>query len=410
MIYLVTATIRPEQFLETEAFWRKQSSKKNEITTKVIVDTESDKKIINNPEICDVYGLKAGGITKPLTKLTKKLVSYIDDEDIIVVMSDDFYPPKNWDKYLINFYKKHKGCLSVKIKGLNDGNRNTIISLPIMDGYTLKRLNGYIYHPAYNHQFSDNELFDNVKYLNLLHIENDESAPFFEHKHWTTSDRQRDEYDNINNKTAVRDRDIYNNRKNMLFETRIKESPVLSILICSLIERKKSLDHLLSILNPQVDNKSVEIKICKDNGELTLSRKRNVLLNNSLGEYICFIDDDDVVSSDYIEEILDSLVVRPDCVGFRGSYYVNGRYSKDFIISMEYDKWGETSKYFERTINHLCPIKRDIIFGICGFDENIRGAGEDADYSKRIIKNIKTQKYIDKSLYAYRFETKNKKY
>jgi hypothetical protein len=408
MIYLITATIRPEQFLETEAFWRKQSSKKNEIITKVIVDTEADKKIINNLEICDVYGLKAGGITKPLTKLTKKLVSHIRDEDIIVVMSDDFYPPKNWDKYLIDFYKKHKGCLSVKIKGLNDGGRNTIVSLPIMDGYTLKRLNGYIYHPAYNHQFSDNELFDNVKYLNLLHIENDKSAPFFEHKHWTTSDRQRDEYDIQMHSVSSKDKKIYTHRKKLSFPERVKIEPILSILICSLQERHEKLQNLLKILDSQIKNKNVEVKICVDNGEFSIPQKRNRLLNSSMGEYICFIDDDDMISNTYIDQILNSLVNKPDCVGIRGCYFYNGTYKKDFVHSIRYKEWGENDIY-ERTPNHLNPIKREYIFAIGGFTESLR-SGEDVDFSKRIYKYLKTEIMVEIPIYQYLFEPINKKY
>lgn len=138
-IYLISATIRPDVYKETLGVWLDRASNKSNIIVYIITDTPEDQKQIDK---CKLYGLPAFGITKPLTKLTLDLVGRVKGDDIIVVMSDDFFPPENWDLYLLSFYKNNIGAVSVKVDGLNDGGRNDIVSIPIVDGYTLKKLNG----------------------------------------------------------------------------------------------------------------------------------------------------------------------------------------------------------------------------------------------------------------------------
>ena len=91
----------------------------------------------------------------------------------------------------------------------------------------------------------------------------------------------------------------------------------LSILICSLREREKSLNKLLEVIEPQRTSE-VEIILDTDNGEVTTGFKRNRLLNAAFGEYISFIDDDDLVSNDYIVKILKAIETSPDCCGMEG--------------------------------------------------------------------------------------------
>jgi glycosyltransferase involved in cell wall biosynthesis len=75
----------------------------------------------------------------------------------------------------------------------------------------------------------------------------------------------------------------------------------LSILICSLPGRIKYLSELLNVLNPQIEGEEIIINIDKYK---TIGAKRNDLLNASKSDYVCFIDDDDMVSEDYLDEIL----------------------------------------------------------------------------------------------------------
>ena len=89
----------------------------------------------------------------------------------------------------------------------------------------------------------------------------------------------------------------------------------LSILICSVEnnERQESLNKLVHELNHQVCSNYaeniVEILVEKDNGTMSVGKKRNVLIDKANGEYICFIDDDDYVAENYLNLILQNLIL-----------------------------------------------------------------------------------------------------
>ena len=81
----------------------------------------------------------------------------------------------------------------------------------------------------------------------------------------------------------------------------------LSILICTLSNRTESLKTLLDELNYQIQSKPVQVLWIGDNKSMSVGEKRNKLLYLADGEYVSFIDDDDMISSTYIDSILDSL-------------------------------------------------------------------------------------------------------
>jgi hypothetical protein len=72
-----------------------------------------------------------------------------------------------------------------------------------------------------------------------------------------------------------------------------------SILIPTIETRAHFLERLLSVLTPQVVD-GVEILIEKDDGESKIGAKRNRLIGRATGDYVCGIDDDDLVTSDYV--------------------------------------------------------------------------------------------------------------
>ena len=186
----------------------------------------------------------------------------------------------------------------------------------------------------------------------------------------------------------------------------------LSILICSLFNRHESLDILLDILDSQKNNQ-VEILIEKDNGTITIGTKRNVLLKRAQGEYVCFIDDDDLVSNDYVSKILEAIKSNPDCCGIEGLIFlrprIRDRYNpkkrlrgqrvqRKFIHSIRYKTWFEEHLVYYRCPNHLNPVKKELALQVmfASLDD-----GEDRDYSIRLLPLLKTETYIKGIIYNY---------
>lgn len=185
----------------------------------------------------------------------------------------------------------------------------------------------------------------------------------------------------------------------------------LSILICTIPERywqfKKLVNHLKGLIKMANASESVEIVYNdKPKGTLTIGGKRNILLNESLGEYVCFIDDDDQVSNDYITEILKAIELNPDCIGFKIHCNMQGKY-ESAASSIKYD-WKENIDGYKyvRSIYHKTPVKREIALKAMFPDKSF---GEDYEYSMRLKPMLKKEVFIEKELYIYNFKYENPK-
>ena len=196
---------------------------------------------------------------------------------------------------------------------------------------------------------------------------------------------------------------VYETFEDSLMEARLpklKSKYRLSILICSIEGRDKVLRRLLNILRPQ-KTKAVEIIVEKDNCEITTGAKRNVLLHRARGEYVAFVDDDDMVADDYVAKILQATKNNPDCVGLEGlmTRVKKGREIKNkFIHSLQYPYWYQEKGVYYRCPNHLNPVKRELALQVGYLDVTVQ---EDLDYSTRLRPLLKTEEYITGTMYFY---------
>lgn len=162
------------------------------------------------------------GVCAPAHKIAKQIVEMKDlpDSDIVVLASDDFIPPEGWDEFLRDSFRSHDGALIV-----NNGNppyRGPVVDLPIMTVVCLRKLNGIIYHPEYYHNYADNELWDVLHELKLVKNLRGTSTPVFQHEHWRTKHRERDEVDDRTQAHAEDDRLTYERRKVLPVSERLK--------------------------------------------------------------------------------------------------------------------------------------------------------------------------------------------
>ena len=184
----------------------------------------------------------------------------------------------------------------------------------------------------------------------------------------------------------------------------INSNKKLSILIPSLNRRKHYLDRLMSILDPQ-KNELIEILVNIDDGEKSIGTKRNELLLNATGDYVAFVDDDDVVESYYVEKILDAIENDPDVVGMHLLHIEDGELKGLTYHSLKYDHWWDEQnkdnpqlRNYYRNPNHLNPIKREYALAV-GFPEI--NFAEDKYYSQNILKYLKKECYIEQPIYQY---------
>ncbi len=186
----------------------------------------------------------------------------------------------------------------------------------------------------------------------------------------------------------------------------------LSILICTVDGRETQFNLLRHHLQTQINEfgrqKEVQILSKKDNKEISVGAKRQLLLEDAIGECIVFIDDDDMVPYFYVEKILEAINLNPDCIGFK--IECKGTPGKTASASNKWDDWAENVGGFDyvRTIYHKNPVKREHALAI-GFKD--MRFGEDYDYSKRLKESglLKEEVFIDEVMYEYRYKYEDPK-
>lgn len=182
----------------------------------------------------------------------------------------------------------------------------------------------------------------------------------------------------------------------------------LSILICSIESRSKLLERLLDVLKPQIVE-GVKIDVSTDNGQKSIGQKRNELLQNAIGEYVCFIDDDDLVSDNYVKLLMKGIDLGVDCCSLKGIITENSMNPLVFEHSIKYEKYKTNPDSYpiryERFPNHLNCIRSGIAKQFKFPEKN---HGEDTDWATQIKRSglIETEHYIDQIIYYYQYMSK----
>ena len=190
----------------------------------------------------------------------------------------------------------------------------------------------------------------------------------------------------------------------------IEKDTILSILIPSTKERSELLNTLYENLKKRIIecDQNVEIIVFTDNKELSIGAKRNQLMEIARGEYVCYFDDDDMPSPNYIQLILKAIESKPDCCSLKGIITWNGQNPEIFEHSIKYKEWRTTTftnPKYERPPNHLNAIKLSIAQRFKFPELN---HGEDSQWSEAIAKSelLQTEAYIEDVLYNYLYTTK----
>ena len=212
-IHMLCATIRPDTFIGNHQRWIKAAKNKVRVKTIVAVNTEAEKRIIEEYDNTIEFRVcgDSMGICKPLYEITKNLE--LEDNEIIIVVCDDVNCIPCWDVYVANLMTNYKKAIFIN-DGLQniDNTVNPPITMPLMNYKVLKSLNKIIYHPTYNHYYADNELYHNLKELGLL-IDKRKDSLIFQHEHYDIGLRERDAIDNmVVDNCGYRDALIYTNR------------------------------------------------------------------------------------------------------------------------------------------------------------------------------------------------------
>lgn len=175
----------------------------------------------------------------------------------------------------------------------------------------------------------------------------------------------------------------------------------LSILIPSIPSRSERLEKIYAKLYEQSEGKDVEILVFIDNKKRSIGLKRDALVQMSLGDYVAFVDDDDDVSDNYIDEMLKGCDSGKDVICFWQRSYIQGVEGiVDFDLSNKNSEF-QAGKTTPRKPYHVCGWRGELARKYRFPDKNY---DEDRQWLIPLWKEAKTQYKIGKILHTYYFD------
>ncbi len=182
------------------------------------------------------------------------------------------------------------------------------------------------------------------------------------------------------------------------------DAPTLTILIATLGQRRDLFGRLLFGLMPQVEAAGGRVKVIAywDNGENDLASKRQALVEACRTDYLCFVDDDDTVTDDYVASVLDALATRPDFVGLWMNVHKDGADHRLAELSLKHDHWFDGPTHYCRDITHENPMRADIARSVDFRDKEI-DEPEDSPWAAKLRAKLAGARevMIDRVLYHY---------
>ena len=146
----------------------------------------------------------------------------------------------------------------------------------------------------------------------------------------------------------------------------------------------------------------VEIIALFDNKKRTIGKKRQEMIDISQGQYITFIDDDDRIAENYIEEIMRAIYENDDvdCIVYEVLCCIEGGLKKHckYSVKFEYGDIKEDGTEWRGKPAHTMVWKSEIVKKHQYSDV---AHGEDIDWVKRAYHDITQEVSIDKVLYYY---------
>ena len=186
----------------------------------------------------------------------------------------------------------------------------------------------------------------------------------------------------------------------------------LSILMCTLPDPFRDGNFLKSItekITLQIKGRSVQFLYLGDNKSMTVGEKRNHLMNMAKGKRVVFVDDDDHVTDDYVDKLLEYCELDFDCVGIGVKFTKDSRH--ETLYDYSYKKNINTRdpqrggiRVYGRMPNHLCLWKKEIAMR-CKFP--VINLGEDHAWAEEQLLKGYTFHKTDHVIYHYDFRPEN---
>lgn len=175
----------------------------------------------------------------------------------------------------------------------------------------------------------------------------------------------------------------------------------LSVLIPCVRSRLPKLKTLYDELEHQINGRPVEVLALLDNKRRSVGLKRDALVQAARGDYVAFVDDDDWISSHYIDALLMAADAWPDVIVFDTLSFINDAPPALGKHSLAHENEPYALPEFRRKPWQMHAWKRDLAQQFHFPDRNY---GEDWAWVSQMIPHAKWElRASDVPLYHYRY-------
>jgi glycosyltransferase involved in cell wall biosynthesis len=184
--------------------------------------------------------------------------------------------------------------------------------------------------------------------------------------------------------------------------------PVLSILTPSIPRRKALAWALIQQVEKEARGKPVEHLVLVDNVKRSIGLKRQALLDAARGEWVTYVDDDDEISDDYVDVILEAVRKAPlesgvDVINFPIRVTINGEQEGVVLPSLahEMEEYRPFPHKTKRKPHELSIWRASLAKKAVYQDTNV---GEDFAWARQLWPLVRRELNLPTVIYHYKFE------
>lgn len=138
-------------------------------------------------------------------------------------------------------------------------------------------------------------------------------------------------------------------------------------------------------------------------GGLSIGKKREALVQKAEGAYLCFLDDDDSIAPNYLQELIALCKKRRDVCTFSNiSKLDNFWMIVDMSLNNPVNEQG-TNGIVKRKPWHICPVKSQYAKLHSFEDINY---GEDWKWFEQVLSHCRTEAHTTSILHQYNYSSK----
>lgn len=174
---------------------------------------------------------------------------------------------------------------------------------------------------------------------------------------------------------------------------------LLSVVVASVPERHHQLQTLYDRTVSSAPS-DVEVLVLTDNRSMSIGRKRQLLNMMASGEYVVHVDDDDTLSLDFVDSLLEAIRSNRgvDVITFLVEVCIDEGSRKPCVYSPSFAENMNFDDHYQRLPNTRCCFRRRL-----ALKEEIpdMAFGEDDAWGRRIAPHIQSHYAIPRVLYFY---------